>query len=193
MRRNNSVEKCKLLFALWRTGTGMQLDSDLRFQSEEDAYRFVEACVWPNGATCPRCGEVKRVGRLKGSSTRIGTYKCYRCRKPFTVKINTVFEASHVLMHVWLKAIFLIGLSRRAIESKDLVRILEVSPRTADFILARVRRAIDKRDPAHFFAHLSDYTEKSPWSTIPPITPGTSPDPSLQSASRPRAGGSESS
>lgn len=172
----------------------MQLDSDLRFQTEEEAYRYVESCIWPNGATCPRCGEVKRIGRLNGLSTRIGTYKCYRCRKPFTVKINTIFEASHVLMHVWLKAIFLIGLSRRAIHAKDLVRILDVSPRTADFILARVRRAIDHREPAQIFAERSECTEKSPWSTPQPTSTGACPAlPQTRLASRPRAGGCESS
>ncbi len=172
----------------------MQLDSDLRFQSEEEAYRYVESCIWPNGATCPRCGEVKRIGRLNGSSTRIGTYKCYRCRKPFTVKINTIFEASHVLMHVWLKAIFLIGLSRGAIEAKDLVKILEVSPRTADFILVRVRRAIDHHQPVQIFAKMSDYTEKSPWSTAQPTPLGDPPAlPQTQLASQPRPDGCEPS
>jgi transposase-like protein len=29
-----------------------------------------------------------------GMSTRIGAYKCYQCRKPFTVKIGTIFESS---------------------------------------------------------------------------------------------------
>ena len=168
----------------------MQLDSDLRFQSEEEAYRYVESCIWPHGATCPRCGESKRTGRLNGSSTRIGTYKCYRCRKPFTVKINTIFEASHVMMHVWLKAIFLIGLSRRGIQAKDLARILEVSPRTADFILARIRHALDHREPARIFAKPSEYTEKSPWSTAQPTS--ADPSPALP-ASRPRPDDCESS
>jgi transposase-like protein len=27
--------------------------------------------------------------QMGGESTRIGTYKCYDCRKPFTVKIGT--------------------------------------------------------------------------------------------------------
>lgn len=173
----------------------MQLDCDLRFQSEEEAYRYVEACMWPKGPTCPRCGEVKRVGRLKGSSTRIGTYKCYRCRKPFTVKISTIFEASHVLMHDWLKAIFLIGLSRRAIEAKDLGRILEVSPRTADFILARIRRATTARDPAQIFESLSSFksAEKSPWRKPRPSPPGSAPSPQAPVASQPPRGDYEAS
>src|ERR1700756_1396895 len=129
----------------------MRLESDLRFQEEDEAYRYIESCVWPAGAVCPRCGELKRIGRMNGASTRIGTYKCYRCRKPFTVKIGTMFERSHVLMHVWLKAVFLTMLSRRAIAAKELARILEVSPRTADFISSRVREAFRRGTSSEAF------------------------------------------
>ena len=142
----------------------MQLFSDARFQSEAGAYWYVEACIWPEGPICPRCGRNERIGRLKGMSTRIGTYKCYHCRKPFTVKINTMLEGSHVLMHVWLKAIFLIGLSRRAITAKDLVKALEVSPRTAEFIMARLQRAMTRRGPRHCFSRAPlQPTENQPW------------------------------
>ena len=65
------------------------------------AYAYVEARVWPNGRVCPHCGVVDKSGALKGKSTRMGTYKCYACRKPFTVKIGTIFEKSHVPMHNW--------------------------------------------------------------------------------------------
>lgn len=39
---------------------------------------------------------------MQGKSTRIGAYKCYQCRKPFTVKVGTIFENSHVKMNIWL-------------------------------------------------------------------------------------------
>jgi transposase-like protein len=63
---------------------------------EAAAYAFVEARLWPNGPICPHCGGVEHISKMQGKSTRIGTYKCYQCRKPFTVKVGTVFEASHV-------------------------------------------------------------------------------------------------
>ena len=147
----------------------MRLESDLRFQEEEEAYRYVEACIWPDGAVCPRCGEVKRVGRLKGASTRIGTYKCYRCRKPFTVKIGTLFEGSHVLMHVWLKAVFLTTLSRHSIPPKELARILEVSPRTADFISSRLRDAFKRGTSCETFAIATHGREMSSCNPTKPL------------------------
>jgi transposase-like protein len=114
------------------------------FRSEEEAYQFVEHHIWPQGAICPRCGNAQRTGRLKGASTRIGTYKCYRCRKPFTVKIDTMFESSHVPMHVWLKAIFLLSSSDGRIKVGDLQRILEVSPKTAMLMIRRIEQALQR-------------------------------------------------
>jgi len=78
---------------------------------------------------------------MAGSSTRFGTYKCYRCRKPFTVKIGTLFESSHVPMHKWLRAIYLLSSSRRSVASNQLGRILEVSPKTAVFMAERIAKA----------------------------------------------------
>jgi transposase-like protein len=139
----------------------MRLESDLRFQQEEEAYRYVEACVWPQGPVCPRCGERKRIGRLKGASTRIGTCKCYRCRKPFTVKIGTALEGSHVLMHVWLKAILLTSFGTRMIAPKELAGVLEVSPRTAQFLSIRVRDALHGAPFREAFASAVEVLEMS--------------------------------
>ena len=56
----------------------------------------------------PHCGGTDRIGKLQGKSTRHGVYKCYQCRKPFTVKVGTVFEDSHVPMRFWLQAMYLL-------------------------------------------------------------------------------------
>jgi len=66
------------------------------FQNEAAAYAKLESIVWPNGPGCVHCGEVGRIGLLKGTATRPGLYKCYACRKQFRVTVGTVFEASHI-------------------------------------------------------------------------------------------------
>ena len=65
----------------------------------------MEAHLWPHGPECPRCHGRERVTKLQGKSTRIGTEHCKDCRKPFTVKIGTIFEDSHIPMRMWLQAI----------------------------------------------------------------------------------------
>lgn len=116
--------------------------SDKRFHDEKAAYAYVESRVWPNGAVCPHCGSVERIGKLKGKSTRIGVYKCYECRKPFTVKVGTIFEDSHVKLHIWLQAIHLMCASKKGISSNQLHRTLGVTLKTAWFMSHRIREAM---------------------------------------------------
>lgn len=111
------------------------------FFNEARAYEFIERRVWPDGPVCPRCNDNSRVGKLQGGTTRIGVYKCYRCRKPFTIKIGTVLESSHVPMNVWLQAICLVCLGQREISANHLAHALGTSLRTACFMRARIRRA----------------------------------------------------
>src|SRR5882757_9392405 len=112
------------------------------FHNEEAAYAFIEARVWPNGPVCPKCGVLGRSGKLGGTSTRIGVYKCYDCRKPFTVKVGTIFEASHVKLHVWLQAMFLLCSSKKGLSSNQLHRTLGVTLKTAWFMSMRIREAM---------------------------------------------------
>lgn len=116
--------------------------SDKHFHDEAAAYAWVEARVWPNGLVCPHCGGTDRVSPMQGKSTRVGTYKCYQCRKPFTVKIGTIFEASHVPMRHWLQAIHLISCSKKGISANQLHRILGCTLKTAWFIGHRIREAM---------------------------------------------------
>jgi transposase-like protein len=112
------------------------------FHDEEAAYAWVEARVWPEGPVCPHCGGMDRISKMGGKSTRIGTYKCYQCRKPFTVKVGTIFEASHVPMRHWLQAMFLMSSSKKGISTNQLHRTLGCTLKTAWFISHRIREAM---------------------------------------------------
>src|SRR6185437_9757976 len=96
--------------------------SDPRFHNEDAAYAYVEARLWPEGPTCPHCGnfDQKRIGRLQGKTTLIGLRKCYECKKPFTVKVGTIFEDSHAPMHLWLQAIHMMVSSKKGISTRQL-------------------------------------------------------------------------
>ncbi len=112
------------------------------FHDEAAAYKFVEARIWPDGRVCPHCGVIGESGALKGNSTRIGVYKCYACRKPFTVKVGTIFEASHIKLHVWLQAIFLLSSSKKGLSANQLHRVLGVTLKSAWFLAHRIRLAM---------------------------------------------------
>jgi transposase-like protein len=83
-----------------------------------------------------------RVGKLQGKSTRMGVWKCYGCRKPFSVKVGTIFEDSHVGLHLWLQAIALVAASKKGISANQLHRTLGVTLKTAWFMGHRIREAM---------------------------------------------------
>lgn len=113
------------------------------FQSEPAAFEYVERRLWPNGPVCPHCGSTERIGALKGATTRPGLYKCYACKKPFTVRIGTIFEDSHLPLHLWLQIIHLFCCSKKGIATRQIQRMLNCSMKTAWFLGHRIRLAMD--------------------------------------------------
>src|SRR5437764_10438115 len=117
------------------------------FSDEQAAFDCLEAIVWPHGIVCPHCGTIGKAAALTGvkdkkGRARIGLKKCYACRKQFTVRVGTVFEASHVPLHLWFQAAFLMSSSKKGISSNQLHRTLGVTLKTAWFMSHRLREAM---------------------------------------------------
>jgi len=112
------------------------------FQDEQEARKFIEAKLWPNGPVCPHCQETSRIYPSTGKGVRAGVYRCNSCDKDFTVTIGTVMERSHVPLNKWLMAIYLFSSSKKGISSKQLQRMLSVTYKTAWFLSHRIREAI---------------------------------------------------
>src|ERR1700730_17048031 len=118
------------------------------FNDEAAAYAYVEARIWANGRVCPHCGVFERSAPLKGKRDRMALYKCYACRKPFTVKIGTIFEDSHIAMRDWLTAMHLICSSKKGISANQLHRTLGITLKSAWFLGHRIREAMRSGDLA---------------------------------------------
>lgn len=116
------------------------------FHDEPTAVAKLESIIWPNGPVCVHCGEKNRVGRLNGKSTKIGTLKCYACKKKFSATVGTVFEDSHVLVHQWLQAVYLICSSKKGFSSHQMMRTMDVQYKTAWFMTHRIREAMTEGD-----------------------------------------------
>jgi transposase-like protein len=112
------------------------------FGNEDAAIEYVEARLWPNGPVCPHCGTVGEATRMKGKTTRAGLWNCRACRKPFTVRMRTIFESSHVPLHIWLQTIYLFCSSKKGFATRQLQRTLGCSMKTAWFLGHRVREAM---------------------------------------------------
>ena len=79
---------------------GCNLTKFTAFQSEDEAIAMLERLRWPDGVACPHCGgaDPYRLTPKATTTTRTqkGLWKCSQCRKKFTVKVGTIFEASHI-------------------------------------------------------------------------------------------------
>jgi len=121
------------------------------FSNEASAFECVERLLWPRGLVCPLCGDVDetKVGRLNARSkpsktnpdglTIHGLRKCYACRKKLTVRVGTIFEDSHLPLHMWLQAIHLMYGSKRAIGTRQAQRLLNCSMKTAWHLTHSIR------------------------------------------------------
>ena len=105
------------------------------FPDAEAARVYMEGKRWPDGAVCPACDEAKRITTRKG-----GFYRCNACKTDFTVRTATIFERSHIPLHKWLYAMYLLVTSRKGISSMQLKQI-GVTQKSAWFMLQRLREA----------------------------------------------------
>lgn len=126
----------------------MSILSKAYFHDEAAAFAYVESVVWANGMTCPHCGGYDRFYDL--SKTRVGLKKCGQCRKQFTVRVGTVFESSHIPLHKWLQATYLMVSSKKGISAHQLGRVLEITYKSAWFMAHRLREAMRSDDLSMF-------------------------------------------
>lgn len=106
------------------------------FPNQESARAYFEARRWPHGACCPVCGLGERITARKG-----GYYRCNQCKEDFTVRTGTLFERSHVQLHLWLYAMYRLITSRNGVSSAQLSTEIGVTQKTAWFMLQRLREA----------------------------------------------------
>ena len=109
------------------------------FPDEESARLWIESVVWPDGPVCPRCGAQDRVKPTPNGKPL--PYWCGDCRGHFSVRMGTALERSKVPLQKWAIAIFLELTSLKGVSSMKLHRDLQVTQRTAWFMLHRIREA----------------------------------------------------
>jgi len=112
------------------------------FWDEQAAHAKLEEIVWPNGPVCRRCGATDRIGAVTGKGARAGLKFCCRCRKQFRATIGTMFEGSHVPLHKWFQACFVLSATRGAVTAHQLHLRLEVTNKTAMGIVHRLAEII---------------------------------------------------
>ncbi len=112
-----------------------------QFPNDEVCIAYLEEQRWGKDSEnryCPHCG-VYRTYKFKSGKL----YKCADCRKQFTVTVGTIFEGSHIPLHKWFWAVFLNTSLKKGISSIQLSKYLEITQKSAWFMLQRIRHGIE--------------------------------------------------
>jgi transposase-like protein len=111
------------------------------FPDQESARTYLEGRLWPNGPRCPVCGLGERITERAG-----GFYRCNQCKEDFTVRTGTIFERSHIPLHKWVYAMYLLVTARKGISSMQLAKEIGITQKSAWFVLHRLREACGGRN-----------------------------------------------
>jgi transposase-like protein len=106
------------------------------FPDQESARGYLERNLWPEGPKCPICGLGERI-----TARKEGFYRCNQCKEDFTVRTGTVFERSHIPLHKWIYAMYLLLTARKGISSLQLSKEIGIRQASAWFMLHRLREA----------------------------------------------------
>jgi transposase-like protein len=114
------------------------LDVAKRFPTEQSCREFLAQARWNGRPVCVHCGYSEKIYTIANGSL----YKCAKCRKPFSVKVGTIFEDSALPLQKWFFAMFMVSAHKKGISSYQLSRDLGVTQKTAWHMLHRIRFAM---------------------------------------------------
>lgn len=111
------------------------------FPDEAAARTYLEDRLWPHGPVCPTCKSGDRLTTRKN-----GFHRCNACQLDFTIRTGTIFGRSHIPLHKWVYAMYLLVTARKGISSLQLAKEIGISQHAAWFMLQRLREACSSPD-----------------------------------------------
>lgn len=112
------------------------------FKEEKTCKEYLGKQRWGDEPCCPHCGNVGAYVTNRG-------FKCKakECHKKFTVITGTVFENTKIPLRYWFATIYLATAHKKGVSSLQLSRDLNITQKTAWFLLHRVREIITIKSP----------------------------------------------
>lgn len=128
-----------------------------RLTSEAAAYELLEELRWHGTPVCPHCGTIDRATYIKpvngtsratrtGSASERRVWKCNACRKQFSVLTGTIFHGTKISVRSWVLVVLEMCASKNGVSAREIERKYDLTPKTAWFMLHRIREAM-RRDP----------------------------------------------
>ena len=125
-----------------------------RFPDAEACVKYLYAVKWPKGFVCPVCGH-RHCYALSG----YGRYQCANCRHQTSLTANTIMHRSHLPLTKWFWSIYLVACDKRGISALTLAGKIEVSYKTAWYLLRRIRAAMEMRDEHYVLQGIVEFDD----------------------------------
>lgn len=109
------------------------------FREPQSAIDHFAAMRWRNGRFCPYC-KGEKIYDLPSVKNR---FMCAdrKCGLKFSITVGTIFENTKLPLRVWFGAMWLITNHKKGIASTTLARDLNITQKSAWFVLHRLRYA----------------------------------------------------
>ncbi len=124
------------------------LTEAIRYYSDmQTCIDAVAAIRWADGKpVCPKCNMVEGARKHYWLKTQ-RRWKCYSCRKQFSVKVGSIFEDSPLGLDVWLIALWMLCNCRNGVSSYEIGRATGIAQKSAWFVLQRLRLVLKDTRP----------------------------------------------
>lgn len=107
------------------------------FPDEQSCIDHLERLRW-DGCVVSPFDPTSKVYKCKDNK-----YRCKNTGKYFNVKTNTLFDNTKVSLRKWFAAIWLVTSHKKGISSLQLSRDIDVTQKTACFLLQRIRNCFN--------------------------------------------------
>jgi transposase-like protein len=136
-----------LLFNFLRHGAPMKEQMDLcqlveKYGDDTNCRKAIENIRWPDGILCPACGS-KKISRIVARNQ----FDCDSCRYQFSALSGTIFHDTHLPLHKWFLATYLLCESKKGMSALQMQRMLHTTYRTAWYLCHRIRTAMQEMEP----------------------------------------------
>lgn len=110
------------------------------FPNEQTCIDHLEQLRWDGYVVSP-FDSTSKVYKCKDNK-----YRCKNTGKYFNVKTNTLFDNTKIELRKWFLAIYIVTSHKKGISSMQLAKDIDVTQKTAWFILQRIRNCFEISD-----------------------------------------------
>lgn len=121
---------------------GMSLvDFQQQFGNEEQCRNAVYQWRWPQGYTCPSCGNPSHCNLACRD-----LIQCHRCHHQTSLTAGTIFASTKLPLTTWFLAIYLLTQSKNGLSAMSLKRQLGVSYNTAWLMKQKIMQVMKEQE-----------------------------------------------